>query len=99
VNNLYEYGLGGNPTNRLDRGTLPVFSKINDVFYYSYPRRTDDANITYTVETTTNLASGAWTNDGYTFLYPAALDENLEWSINEIDTTERGKFIRLKIEQ
>jgi hypothetical protein len=51
------------------------------------------------VETTTNLASGAWTNDGYTFLYPAALNENLEWSINEIDTTERGKFIRLKIEQ
>ena len=24
LNNLYEYGLDGNPTNGLDRGTLPV---------------------------------------------------------------------------
>ena len=99
LSNLYEYGLGGNPTNGLDRGTLPVFSKSGSAFLYVHPKRSDDTNITYTVETTTNLVSGVWTNQGYTITGTNITGGLFNFVTNEIDTVRNINFIRLRIEQ
>ena len=99
VNNLTEYAMGGNPTNRLVRGTLPTFTKVGNLFRYVYPRRSDDSTITYTVETTTNLMSGSWTKTDYTMTGTNITGGTLDFVTNEVDAVEDEKFIRLKIEQ
>ena len=99
LNNLTEYGLNGNPTNALDQGTLPLFSRVGNGFIYVHPQRSDDEGLIYTVETTTNLASGIWTNQRYTVTGTNITGETLDFVTNEVDTTDDEKFIRLKIEQ
>ena len=99
LNNLYEYGLAGNPTNALDRGALPMFSRFGNGFIYVHPKRSNDTNITYTVETRTNLTSGSWTNDGCTVTGTNVTGGTLDFVTNDIDTVQNAKFIRLKIEQ
>jgi len=99
MNNLYEYALDGNPTNALDQGTLPVFSRLGNGFIYLHPKRSDDTNITYTVETTTNLMSGSWTTEGYTVIGTNVTDGTLHFVTNEINNVGAEKFIRLKIER
>lgn len=97
LNNLYEYGLDGNPTNELDRGTMPVFSRFGNGFLYIHPKRSDDNSLIYTVETRTNLLSGTWTNEGYTVIGTNVTGGTLDFVSNEVDTVESEKFIRLKI--
>jgi fibronectin type 3 domain-containing protein len=100
INNLYEYGLNGNPTNPAVLGTLPVFSKSGNRFLYIHPKRSDDPALIYTVETTTNLMdSGSWTNDGYTMTGTNITGETLDFVTNDVDIVDSEKFIRLKIEQ
>jgi hypothetical protein len=97
--NLYEYGLGGDPTNGLYWGTLPVLTKSGNDFIYLHPMRSDDDSLIYTVETTTNLVSGAWTNLGYTVSGTNVTGGTLDFVTNDIDTVRNQNFIRLKIEQ
>ena len=99
INNLTEYGLDGNPTNGQNRGTLPTFIKIGNSFRYVHPKRSDDVSLTYTVETTTNLVSGTWTNQRYIVAGTNVTGDTLNFVTNDIDTIENEKFIRLKIEQ
>ena len=99
LNNLYEYGVDGDPTSALDRGTLPVFTNTGGGLLYIHPKRSDDTNLTYTVETTTNLVSGAWTNAGYSVIGSHMTGGTLDFVTNEVDTAEDEKFIRLRIEQ
>jgi hypothetical protein len=99
LNNFYEYGLDGNPTNVLDLGTPPVFSKSGSGFLYVHPKRSDDPNVTYRVETTTNLVSGTWTQEGYTVTGTNVTGGILDFVTNQVDGVENEKFIRLKIEQ
>jgi hypothetical protein len=99
LNNLYEYGLGGDPTNNLNWGTLPVFSKSGSGFIYVHPMRSDDDSLTYTVETTTNLVDGVWTNAGYTVTGNNETGGILDFVTNDIDTVRNINFIRLQIER
>jgi acetyl esterase/lipase/fibronectin type 3 domain-containing protein len=99
LNNLYEYGLGGNPTNALDQGTLPTFTKEGALFIYVHPKRSGDETITYTVETTTNLVSGVWTNQRYTVTGTNVTEGTVNFVTNEVGMADSEKFIRLKIEQ
>ncbi|HKL21569.1 MAG TPA: glycosyl hydrolase family 28-related protein [Tichowtungia sp.] len=99
VNNLAEYALGGNPTNALNQGTLPVFSKSASGFIYVHPQRSDDTALTYWVETCTNLMSGTWTNQGYRVTGTNVTGGALDFVTNDVDTVENEKFIRLKIGQ
>jgi hypothetical protein len=99
VNNLYEYGMGGNPTNPAVRGTLPVFSKSGNRFLYIHPKRSDDATLTYTVETTTNLVSGIWSSQRYTVIGTNVTGGPLNVITNEVDSAGNEAFIRLKIER
>ena len=98
LDNLYEYGLGGDPTNRLNMGTLPVMEKSGDRFLYIHPQRSDDASLAYTVETTTNLVSAAWQPVGYTIMGTNVTGGTLDFVTNDIDTVRNKNFIRLKIE-
>ena len=100
VNNLYEYAFDGNPTNGLAPTNLPVFTRFGNGFIYVHPQRSDDTNLTYTVETTTNLMdSVSWTNDGYTVTGTNITGKTLNFVTNDVSTIENEKFIRVKIEQ
>jgi hypothetical protein len=98
INNLYEYGLGGDPTNPAVHGTLPTFSTAESVFTYSYPKRSDDDSLIYTVQTTTNLVVGPWVETGV-FITETEPGDPLDRVTATVDSTADGKFIRLKIEQ
>jgi hypothetical protein len=99
LNNLYEYALGGNPTNAAIQGSSPVFAKSGSGFIYVHPMRSDDTSLVYTVETRTNLLSGTWTNQGCTVTGTNVTGETLDFVTNDVDTVDNEKFIRLRIEQ
>jgi hypothetical protein len=100
LNNLYEYGLNGNPINGTQApAALPTFTKTGESFIYVHPKRSDDANLVYTVETTTDLVFGSWTSTGYTVGGTDVTGGTLNYVTNTVDTVEDQKFIRLKIEQ
>jgi hypothetical protein len=80
------------------QGTLPVFSKSGNGLVYVHPQRSDDSAIVYTVETSTNLVSGSWTNAGTTVGGTEVTGGTLDFVTNEVDTVEDQKFIRLKID-
>jgi hypothetical protein len=88
--NLTEYGLGGNPTNAMDVGILPVFGMVTadgtNWFEYVYRRRSDAAarGLLYYVELNTNLVSGAWTNTGYIVTGTGAFDAGFEVVTNRV---------------
>ncbi|MEA2069342.1 MAG: hypothetical protein U9P12_09085, partial [Verrucomicrobiota bacterium] len=69
--NVYEYGLGGDPTNALDQGTSPESAIMNDGgtnwFGYVHPQLAVDQNsgLSYYLELNTDLVAGTWTNAGY----------------------------------
>ncbi|HKL21377.1 MAG TPA: hypothetical protein VJ904_06195, partial [Tichowtungia sp.] len=100
LNNLTEYGLGGNPTNALDQGTPPFLSVSGSEILYVHPQRSDDDSLVYTVETTTNLMSGIWTDQGVVIAAGTNVTgETLDFVTNEVDMDDPEKFIRLKMEQ
>ena len=39
---------------------LPVFQSLENHFYYVHNERTDDTNLTYTIQLITNLVSNVW---------------------------------------
>lgn len=103
LSNIYEYGLGGNPTNASDQGTSPEFGMMTDggsnVFSYVYPQLSDpESGLAYFLETCTDLVSGAWTNAGYTVEGTNATGGALDFVTNTTGTIEGQKFIRLIIE-
>jgi hypothetical protein len=106
ANNLYEYGVGGNPTNPADIGYLPTggiydAGGVTNFFEYVYARRTTPGHgLLYTVESTDDLVSGSWTNSGAIELpMTGNLDADFEAVTNRIDTVGKtNEFIRLKIE-
>jgi len=61
-NNLYEYALNGIPTDPLDKGTDPTFMLSGNTFKYIHLQRRNATDLTYRVESTTNLFTGTWTN-------------------------------------
>jgi len=101
LDNLLEYALGGNPTEADDADIIPNFVKTDDGWRYVYRRHLDPAvaGLVYTVETSTNLASGDWTKTGTVEIDADAIDSEFESIINAVDTTDKPElFIRLKIE-
>jgi arylsulfatase A-like enzyme len=59
-NNLYEYALNGNPTDTLNKGVEPSFMLAGNILKYIHLQRRNAPDLTYLVEITTNLVSGAW---------------------------------------
>ncbi|QHI69829.1 hypothetical protein [Tichowtungia aerotolerans] len=103
LSNLYEYGLGGDPTDALDQGTSPTVAIENvggtNWLNYVCPQRSDaGGELTYSVELTTNLVSGTWVNAGYSVLGTNVTGDSLDFVTNTVDMMEDQKFIRLIIE-
>ena len=99
LNNLYEYGLNGNPVNgTVDPAVLPEFTKTGSGFEYVHVQRNNDPALVYTVETTGNLAFPVWTNIGYTVSGTNVSGDVFDTVTNAIPTTETELFIRLNIE-
>lgn len=100
LSNIYEYGLGGNPTNSADQGTLPVLIVSNGVASYTHVQLTDsDANISYIVEQTTDLVNEPWTNANWSAV---ATNSTLDVYFDEVEyqSPEQNQlFFRLLIEQ
>jgi fibronectin type 3 domain-containing protein len=99
LSNLYEYGMDGNPTNGLVPTNRFTFTASGNGFIYVHPKRSDDTNILYRVETTTNLVSGSWMNDGYTVVGTNVTGGTLDFVTNNVHSVADETFIRLKIEQ
>ena len=108
MSNLAEYALGGNPTHNDAAAVLPVFQPLENDFYYLHNERTDDTNLIYTVQLTTNLVSNGstgspqvgWNTNGLEFV-GAARSSNV-WKVVTHKVPTLGKdqqFIRLKIEK
>ena len=102
LQNLGEYGMGGNPTNPADQGHVPVASVDGSWLNYIYPMRSGITGISYYLETTTNLVDGIWTNDGYTVLGTNAdgYASGFDAVTNPVSTAmENQRFIHLKIQE
>ncbi len=105
LNNLYEFGLGGDPTNGMDRGIFPTFG-IEDAgggsnaFNYVHPQLSDpDSGLIYHLLLNTNLVDGTWVNAGYSVSGTNVTGGTLDFVTNTINMAEREKFIRLVIVQ
>jgi len=104
LSNLYEFGLGGNPTNSSDLG-YPITYRLNteggtNWFEYVYPKRSDpNSGLLYYLELATNLVSPGWTNSGYTVVGSGPLTNGFLSVTNRISTEIKAQqFIRLIIE-
>lgn len=108
LDNLYEYGLGGDPTNGNDIGYIPVNSVATDGgsnwFYYIYPQRIDAsvAGLNYYLETDTDLINTpGWTNGNYEVLGTGMNEFGSGFNAvtNRVTTeTEAKQFIKLQID-
>jgi hypothetical protein len=104
LNNLHEFGLGGNPTNASDVG-YPITYRLNTTggtnwFEYVHPQRSDpNSGLLYYLQLTTDLAAPVWTNYGYTVVGSGPLTNGFLSVTNRVETdTKPQQFIRLKIE-
>ena len=108
MDNLMEYGLGGNPTNANDVGILPVTEVVEgaaDWFYYIYNRRPDavDRSLTYDVLNNLALVDGTWTNEyqleiGVSAPFIGSLGDEFESVTNRISMTGKtNEFTKLEI--
>ncbi|MCF7818100.1 MAG: autotransporter-associated beta strand repeat-containing protein [Kiritimatiellales bacterium] len=103
--NIYEYGLGGDPTNSTDQGTSPVFGMQNvggtNYFGYIHPQlKAVDSGISYKLALTTDLVNTGWTtNSGYVVLGTnVPVSGEFDFVTNVTTTVEGKKFIKLIIE-
>lgn len=100
INNLYEYGLGGDPTNSMVIGTLPLF-EITDqggsnVCRYIHVQRTDpQSGISYSVQQTPGLVSAVWTNDGFTVTGESGDVGGFKTVTNQTSAEAVSKFVQL----
>lgn len=99
LNNIYEYGLSGNPTNgTVDPAVLPSLVQSGAGLEYVHVRRNDDPGLVYTLESTTDLVFGTWTNADTSITGSDVYTNVFDIVTNSVSTMEERLFIRLKIE-
>lgn len=102
--NIYEYGLGGDPTNSADQGLSSGFAIQNvggtNYFGYVHPQLAADQNsgLSYYLELTPDLAIPSWTNAGYVVYGTNVTGGTFDYVTNITSTVEDKKFVRLIIE-
>ncbi|VGO18654.1 hypothetical protein [Pontiella sulfatireligans] len=97
-NNLYEYALGGNPTNAAEMGISPTIEGLDYVYIKRKTATTDGLN--YNLELTPNLAIGTWTNDTskYAVTGTGEVDSDFDAVTNRISTAaDDQQYIQLRI--
>lgn len=102
LDNLAEYGLGGNPTSNDAAAILPGSAVVNDAgtdwFYHIHNERTDDPSLTFTVQAISNLISGTWSTNGVEYVDETGESGGFKTVTNRTDVGSE-EFIRLQIEQ
>lgn len=99
--NLFEYGVGGSPVGG-DSGLLPTIghraASGAQGLDYVYRRRLDAAarGLSYSVQTTTNLPSAAWSTNGTQETGAGSLDASFESVTNRISGGD-ARHARLEI--
>jgi hypothetical protein len=98
--NLYEYGLGGDPTDPLDQGVAPELVFEVGAVNYIHPQLSDtNSGLSYFIELNSDLIVGTWSNMGYTITGTNVTGGDLDFVTNSTGAAEDQKFIRLMIEQ
>ena len=105
LNNIGEFGLGGDPTDALDQG-LPQTYEMTDwygsnVLVYVYPMRHDPSSgLSYYLVTDTDLvAAPGWTNAGYWVEGIDVTGDTFDYVTNMVPMDTDQKFIKLIIEE
>lgn len=103
LDNLSEFGFGGNPTNGSSPEILPTFQIFAglDLAEYVYRQRSDPAayGLTYILELSTNLLAQSWTTNGYSLIGVSPDIEGFRTITNQIPMTDTdAQFIRLQIQ-
>ena len=104
LSNLYEFGLGGDPTNSADRGISPTYGLVEDAgtwMNYIYPKQSDvNSGLNYYLELTDDLIYESWTNSGYSVVGTGTINSDFDAVTNRISAdTKDEQFIRLIIEE
>ena len=100
LDNLAEYGLGGDPTDPLDRGLVPTLGNDAGTLVYVHAQRTDDPSLSYYLETNADLITGgAWVNTGYSVLATNVTGGLFDFVTNSVPTAADETFVRLRIKQ
>jgi hypothetical protein len=94
--NLMEYALGGNPTNNLDTGTAPTLIYTNGTLLFIYSKRCDNANLIYSIQSSTNLTN--WANASYTVTGTNVTGGILNYITNAIATNGLPTYYRLTVQ-
>ena len=105
LDNLYEFGVGGDPTNALDTGHSSFYALEGDGsatwLTYVYPKRSDPSSgLAYYIELSDDLASGSWSSNGYEVVGTGSIDADFDAVTNRIPTSSKdAQFVRPVIEE
>ncbi|WP_438480142.1 beta strand repeat-containing protein [Oleiharenicola lentus] len=94
LTNLTKYALGLNPTVNATAG-LPVVTTTATEWVYTYTRPTDRADVTYSVEVSTNLS--AWSTSGVTHELVSSASGTDTWRARYLLSSATNAFFRLKV--
>jgi hypothetical protein len=104
VLNIYEFGLGGNPTNAADGGLPQSYEMVSlggsNMMIYVYPQRHDpDSGLSYYLVTDTDLLEApGWTNTGYQVDGTNITGGTFDYVTNMVPMDVDEKFIKLIID-
>lgn len=100
MDNLFEYGVGSDPTTNDASVFLPAGSvgPAGDWYYFTHNERTDDASLSFEVQRNDSLSVGSWTNSGVVFVGESPSDGGFKSVTNRTDV-ESIEFLRLEIER
>ncbi|MDF7823872.1 hypothetical protein P4B35_07590 [Pontiellaceae bacterium B12227] len=102
LDNLMEYGLGGNPTNDDHAAVAPATFTADDGgtnwFYHIYDQRVNDAALTFTVGATDDLAGTPADTNDVEFVGQSDEVDGFRTQTNRTEMTTDAKFIRLQVE-
>lgn len=103
MNNLYEFGLNGDPTNQAVTGTAPEFQVLETgegtVVEYVHLKRLN-SGLDYYLEITPSLNPASWDNSGYTAVESSDRGDGFSVVTNTVSTEILdAQFIRLIIEE
>lgn len=101
LSNLYEYGLGGDPTNSAHQGLSPEYGTDGaNGFIYVHPVQTNhNSGLRYYLELTDDLVDIPWEDVGYVVTGSNVTGGAFNYVSNRISTTVfNQQFVRLIIE-